>query len=137
MIIECPHCATNNSIDFAEHITCCECKKSFKGQSFRKLKKPLLSAGTAVVLGIIGGIKTEQFLDENRYPIHVEYAIVDTCLNSSNRTLHISQYKDKRSVCLCAIESTIANVSYRDFKESQKLFNEPFKAAIAECKRGS
>ncbi|WP_281544946.1 hypothetical protein [Grimontia sp. SpTr1] len=137
MHIECPHCATSNKIEFAEHIICCECDKSFKGQSFGKLKKPLISAGTAAIIGLVSGFKIEQLMDENRYPVSVEYAIVDTCVNSSAQPLSISQYKDKRQVCLCAVEATVSQVSYRDFKESQILFNEPFKVAITACNRGS
>lgn len=137
MNIECPHCSTSNSIEFAEHIICCKCSKSFKGQSFRKLKKPMISAGSAMIIGLIGGYKIDHLLDANRYPVGVEYAIVDSCVNSSAQSLSISRYQDKRAVCLCATEATISQVPYSDFKESQMSFSEPFKIAIAACNRGS
>lgn len=137
MIIECPHCATNNTIEYSEHMSCCNCQKSFKGKSFGKLKKPLISAGVALIFGVYGGHKIENLMDESRYPISVEYAIVDTCVNSVKKSSSINRYLDKRDVCLCAVESTISKVPYSDFKESQNLFNESFKIMISACKKGS
>lgn len=134
MHIECPHCATSNKIEFAEHIICCKCDKSFKGQSFGKLKKPLISAGAALVIGTVGGVTLDQLMDVNRYPLAVEYAIIDSCLNGSNHSVSISWYQDKREICLCAVQDTIENVPYRDFKSDNSLFLAPFKKAMLDCK---
>ena len=136
MIIKCPHCATNNTIAYAEHIACGECKKNFQGESFTKLKKPLISAGVTLILGVYAGHKVESWMDENRYPLSIEYAIVDTCVNNSSRSRSITYYKDLRDVCLCAAETSISEVPYRDFKESQRLLSEPFNVAFSACNKG-
>ncbi|MBF4312821.1 hypothetical protein EAY03_23960, partial [Vibrio anguillarum] len=88
MKIECPHCQTDNDIEFAENIACKECEKSFKGFKFSKRK--LVSASTALAVGLFGGYKVNGALEDERYPIEVEYAIVDTCINSAKNMASVS-----------------------------------------------
>jgi transposase-like protein len=74
MKVECPHCNTDNVIEYAEHISCEKCEKSFKGFKFSKRK--LVSASTALFVGVVGGYKVNSAFDEERYPLEVEYAII-------------------------------------------------------------
>ena len=104
MKIECPHCQKDNEIEFAENISCSECEKSFKGFKFSKRK--LVSASSALLVGALGGYAVESGLDKERYPLEVEYAIVDTCVNSSKNMVSVSWYESKREACLCALEKT-------------------------------
>ncbi|RPF13253.1 hypothetical protein [Vibrio crassostreae] len=131
MKIECPHCLTDNDIEFAENIACKECEKSFKGFKFSKRK--LVSASTALFVGAIGGYKVNAALDEDRYPLEVEYAIVDTCINSSKNMVSVSWYESKRETCLCALAETERSVPYSDYKSDQQLFLSNFKLNAKGC----
>ncbi|EOG7646669.1 hypothetical protein BFX12_04130 [Vibrio cholerae] len=131
MKIECPHCQTDNDIEFAENIACKECKKNFKGFKFSKRK--LVSASTALLVGAIGGYKVNSALDEERYPLEVEYAIVDTCVNSSKNMVSISRYANKRETCLCALAQTEKSVPYSDYKSDPQLFLSKFKLNAKGC----
>ncbi|MGR5132925.1 hypothetical protein [Vibrio alfacsensis] len=131
MKIECPHCQKDNDIEFAENIACKECEKSFKGFKFSKRK--LVSASTALFVGAIGGYKVNAALDEDRYPLEVEYAIVDTCINSAKNMVSVSFYESKRETCLCALEETEKLVSYSDYKSDQQLFLNNFKLNAKGC----
>jgi len=131
MKIECPNCQTDNDIEFAENITCKGCEKSFKGFKFSKRK--FVSASTALAVGLFGGYKVNGALEEERYPIEVEYAIVDTCINSAKNMVSVSWYESKRETCLCALAETEKSVPYSDYKSDQQLFLSNFKLNARGC----
>ncbi|TFH93605.1 hypothetical protein [Vibrio ouci] len=132
MKIECPHCQKDNEIEFAENISCSECEKSFKGFKFSKRK--LISASAALVVGTIGGYKVNAALEETRYPLAVEYAIIDSCVNSSSNMVSSSWYESKREICLCALGKTIDQVSYSTYKSEQASFIRVFKQSANTCR---
>jgi hypothetical protein len=134
MIIECPECNTNNNIEFAKHVCCHQCKKSFEGHFFKRFKKPLLSAGSALLLGIIGTYKLDKhFIEEPRYPLEFEYELVDLCVNSSGRKFTHSWHRDKADICLCALKTTTATFEYRDINERESEFMKNFYANAKKC----
>lgn len=131
MKVECPHCQTDNKIDYAEHILCQKCEKSFKGYKFRKRK--LVSASAALFVGVIGGYKVNDALVDERYPLKVEYAIVDTCVNSARNMVSVRRYENKREVCLCALANTTKSVPYSDYKSDQAVFMTSFQQNAKRC----
>ncbi|ROV57903.1 hypothetical protein EGH82_20880 [Vibrio ponticus] len=131
MEIECPHCQAGNKIEFAENISCTDCKKNFKGYKFSKRK--LVSASAALWVGAVGAYALENARDEERYPLEVEYAIVDTCVNSSKNMVSVSWYESKRETCLCALEKTESDVTYSDYKSDQAKFFSTFRQHAKGC----
>ncbi|MEZ9330612.1 hypothetical protein AB4152_16455 [Vibrio breoganii] len=131
MKVECPHCQEDNAIEFAENISCTKCEKTFKGFKFSRRK--LVSASSAMVLGVFGGYQVNSSLEEERYPLAVEYAIMDTCTNSSKGLVSVSWYETKRDTCLCALEQTMNNVSYAAYKSNQEAFFSNFKYYAEDC----
>ncbi len=131
MKVECPHCHVDNTIEHESSISCEKCEKSFKGFTFSKRK--LVSASAALVVGVIGGYEVNSIFDEERYPLEKEYAIVDTCINSSQKMISVSWYESKRKKCLCALEKTEKTVSYSDYKSEEQLFLNEFKSNIKQC----
>lgn len=131
MKIECPHCQSDNDIEFAENIACKACEKNFKGFSFGK--KRWISASTALLVGTFGGYKVSNALDEERYPLDVEYAIVDTCVNSSQNMVDISWYENKRETCLCALSKTEKAIPFSDYQSDNKLFLAAFIRNAKSC----
>ncbi|GHA48037.1 hypothetical protein ACFFLZ_16145 [Photobacterium aphoticum] len=132
MEITCPHCNVNNNIAFADHISCKECDKSFKGKKFSERK--FISATTALAIGAFGGYKVNTAWDETRYPLNVEYAIVDTCLNSAKNLIAVSRYENKREICLCSLEKTMEVVPYSSFNDDQGPFLAVFRQKAKTCK---
>ncbi|WP_284303740.1 hypothetical protein, partial [Marinospirillum insulare] len=103
MQIECPSCSTGNKIEFAQNIVCCECKKSFAGHFYKKFKKPLISATTALFIGAFGTYKVEQvFFEDQRYPLKVEYELIDSCVNASRTRFGSSSYIKKTWIQLAS-----------------------------------
>ncbi|MBF4385598.1 hypothetical protein EA848_17800 [Vibrio anguillarum] len=109
---------------------CTECNKSVKSW---QLKKKLKYIGIIGVIGYGVGQATEAVIFDNRYPMEVEFALTDACVNSSGRSLSSSQYQKKQTLCLCAVERTISDVSYSDFKSSKHLFDQNLKRNLNKC----
>ncbi len=131
MKIECPHCEADNKIEFAENITCKECEKSFKGFKFSKRK--LVSAGSALIIGTASGYAINNKFQEERYPLEVEYAIVDTCVNSSKSMVSVSWYENKRDTCLCTLRKTEQDIPYSDYKSDEAGFISSFRHNARSC----
>lgn len=134
MNIECPSCSKENKIEYSENILCSECNSAFAGYTYKKYKKPLLSASSALFIGIVGTYKIDQlYFDEARYPIRVEYEIVDNCVNSDKRSLASAQYIKKKNLCLCALELTMDSLPYKEATGDEAKFLSSFRTAINQC----
>lgn len=110
MKVECPACAHKQPLTPA---VCSGCNTSFAGHLYRKYRKPLMSATTALIVGGYGGYKvTDKLHEEVRYPLREEYAIVEACINASARPLSPGAYERKRDMCLCAFEGATRDIGY-------------------------
>lgn len=134
MHIECPSCSIDNKIECGENIVCSECKESFAGHSYKKFKKPLVSATTALLIGAFGTYKADQiFFEDQRYPLSVEYELIDGCVNSSRTLFNSFQYLDKTKTCICALNKTMEVISYKELKKIESEFLTRFRSSIASC----
>lgn len=134
MQIECPSCSTDNQIEFGENIICNQCKESFAGYSYKKFKKPLISATAALFIGAFGTYKADQiFFKDQRYPLNVEYELVDSCVNASRTLANTYRQAKKTQVCICALEKTMKVISYKELKKSESEFLTHFRRSISSC----
>lgn len=132
MKIECPACAHKQT--FAITASCGNCNGILSGHLYRKYRKPFLSATTALVLGAYGSYKvTDNLHDESRYPLRVEYALVDACVNANARPLPSQSYQRKQEICLCALEETIKEVTYREMRKNHEAFLTSMKSRVEAC----
>jgi len=138
MHIECPSCSTENKIEFGENIICSECKKTFSGHTYKKFKKPLISATTALIIGAIGAIGAHRvdkhLLEEKRYPVNVEYELINSCINSSRNPIEKYRYIKKTQICTCALEATMSEVSFKEMNENETAFLSRFRSNINDCR---
>lgn len=131
MKIECPACAHKQPLAPA---VCSGCNKSFAGHLFRKYRKPLMSATTALIVGGYGGYKvTDKLHEEVRYPLRAEYAIVEVCVNASAVPLSPRELERKRNICLCAFEEASHDVSYERYRTEPETFVRSFRSHVARC----
>lgn len=134
MKIQCPSCLADNQIEFGQNIICGECKKTLAGHSYKKFKKPFVSATAALFIGAFGTYKTDKiFFEDQRYPLSVEYELVDSCANSSHKLMNSHQQAEKTQVCICALEKTMEAISYKDLKKSESEFVTRFRNNITSC----
>ncbi len=131
MKIECPACAHKQDVS---PTVCSSCSRSFAGHLFRKYRKPLMSATTALIVGGYGGYKVTDLLhDEVRYPLREEYAIVEACINASSRPLSPVAYERQRDICLCAFEGASRDIAYERMEKEPHAFVASLRVNVARC----
>ncbi|MFM2483768.1 hypothetical protein [Celerinatantimonas yamalensis] len=135
MNIECPSCSEENKIEYGENIICNKCGTTFAGHTYKKFKKPLLSASSALLIGVFGTYKIDQlYLNEQRYPVKIEYEIIDSCVNSDQRAITNHQYLEKKERCSCALELTMDSISYKEATSDDSKFLQKFRSNLNHCK---
>ena len=135
MHVLCPSCSAENNIDVGREIVCGKCKASLSGFVYRKYKEPLLTAISALVIGAYGSYEIEHAcFDDARYPIRIEYAIIDSCVTSDRAYLSTEQFRSKKQICLCALEKTAKEISYADFENNANAFSNTFKKNANSCR---
>jgi hypothetical protein len=135
MQIECPSCASINKIEFGANVVCSECKKSFSGYLYKKVGKPVMATTTALFVGAFGMYKAEQlFFENNRYPIPVEYEIIDGCINSSHKLMSEDDKIKKTKICICGLEQVMTRMSYKELEKSGSDFITRFRSGISKCR---
>lgn len=119
MKVVCPHCDTQNQIDKERTIRCGRCSQPFSDDIYAKESffQKIASAktiGTSVVaivtVGAVAGYTLENILDENRYPLRMEYQIIANCTQHSYSSRYVEQ-------CICALEETLKEVKYNEIDE--------------------
>lgn len=98
LVIECPHCDKENTINLSKEIQCKHCEKSLIGE---KYKKPFITAFTAILLGSGIGVATDGYLNLNRASVKTEYKMMKTCID------YYGYNKTARDNCACAVESMV------------------------------
>lgn len=132
MKIECPKCFKKNNLNLEAKVNCGHCKEEITGYTY---KKPIISATTALVIGVGGFYVTDRYvLPEDRYPVAVEYSLIDSCVSSSRGPMRYRHYERKQDVCFCSLEETMKDVSFRDYKKNENEFLETFAANVKKCK---
>ena len=128
--IDCPHCYEENKINLSSAIKCKHCSKPLIGE---KYSKPIISAMTAIILGIGGGIFLDETFETDRYPIYTEYNIINSCLTNDEEPLKEEYYKQKRDICICALRKTENELDYSDYKKDKNNFLNIFEKEAKEC----
>ncbi|WP_350432038.1 hypothetical protein ABIS04_18770 [Shewanella sp. H8] len=98
------------------------------------VKKPLKAAGLAAILAYGGSQFVDYAITDNRYPLDVEYAVLEACASSHKQPLSYSSYGSKKKLCLCALEDTMNEISYVRYKVNQKGFLKAFESNAKSCK---
>jgi len=98
------------------------------------IKKPLKAAGLAAVLAYGGSQFIDYAITDNRYPLSVEYAVLEACSSSYKEPISYSSYGSKKQLCLCALENTMNEISYIRYKVDEKGFLKAFEKNAKSCK---
>ncbi|MDP5138337.1 hypothetical protein ORJ04_20520 [Rheinheimera baltica] len=134
MNIECPHCNTGNTIEFAENISCHKCQKSFAGFSFKKITGSILSTGLLLVgTAFIGEKIDREFFEAKRYPSAAIYEIISYCSSPRDSILHRGTQKELIIKCSCALDKTMPDVSHKDLKRRSIEFQTIFARNLNSC----
>ena len=96
------------------------CKKCSSVIEKFTINKPLKAAGLATILAYGGSQFIDYAISDNRYPLDVEYAVLEACSSSYKEPLSYSTYSSKKELCLCALEQYFGQFSVPDDHERKQ-----------------
>lgn len=125
-------CAADKRSYFVElYIKCRSCNKTIKKIT---ITKPYKVAALLTVVSYGASQFIEYVVTDNRYPLGVEYAVLDSCVNSYGSVIPYGSYRSKKKICLCALEETMNEISYIRYKVDEDGFLEALRDNAKECK---
>ena len=131
--VNCPACSAVNELDQHRKIECDECQKPITGHKYRA--KKAVSASLAFAVGFAGyGLVDRKLLDEKRYPMELEYALVNACTNGDISALPRGLYESKQEICLCAVDKTIKALPYNELDERKSELKTVLSASAGACR---
>ena len=137
MQIQCPHCEKENNLNLEKEVVCGECKESLSGSFLyvSAAKKPIIGAAAALFIGYFGHKTVDHIISVNRFPLEVEYSMLNTCINSDTNIISSKLYLRKKEVCLCSLDKTLEDVNYSDLKDDSKMVADVFREKMATCRK--
>lgn len=101
-------------------------------------KKKVASILMALTVGGVSGHYVDDLIEKynlqtDRYPINVEYNIIDKCISNYDEPINEIVYRDKQKICICALEKTEINYPYELFREDKNRFLNIFETKAREC----
>ncbi len=92
---------------------------------------------TLIVGGVAGhhidDIVEKYNLEMDRYPLKVEYSILDSCISNYDKPISRRVYGNKTDICICTLEKTELVHSYADYKVDKNTFLDLFEKFSREC----
>jgi hypothetical protein len=128
MKIICPECYKENEISTSNGKECIHCQKSLDKHTFKKTLIPgvlLVAMGAGISQGY-QYYKDSRVVEYQRYPVKIEYALIDKCIASYNDPMSRVSFNKKRDACINAVEQIQGEISYAEFQNNQQVFMEAF-----------
>jgi hypothetical protein len=130
IVISCPHCRKDNAINLSKAIKCRHCDKGLTG--YKYIKKSIIPVVTAAIIGISAGKVLDdrfenKYFENSRYPIAIEYSIIENCISAADKPLEFNKFKEKKDICECALEGVQKKYSYSEYKEDKNGFLKEYK----------
>lgn len=131
--ITCGNCSKDNTIKLSNELNCKHCEDEITGKKY--IKKPwiLIPTTIAVLSGVAGGVYIDEKIETDRYPMSIEHSLLENCISSYEKPLRNSHIRKKKKVCVCALEDTIKEVSYGEYKDSKNLFTRVYELKANDC----
>jgi hypothetical protein len=131
MEITCPECKKATAVQIAEGLCCQHCQTSFEKLKFAK--KALITTTSALTLGTVIGFNADDFFEPNRYPLRIEYALVEACSNGKPSVDYYRRAGQRFEVCACALKTVQEDISYKQYKKAPIAFVGAMESAAKEC----
>ncbi len=128
--LSCP-CEAENKNHIVDVIVYCS---SCSNQLFKKtIHSPYKVAAILAILAYGTSQFVEYVITDNRYPLNVEYDVIDACVSNNKAPMSYSTYGKKKTLCLCAMEETMNEISYVRYQVDEDGFLDAFETNAANC----
>lgn len=130
--VSCPDCSANNELEQHRSIGCTKCDKPITGNRYG------VKASVPSVLLFVAGFSSYSFvdrffLDVSRYPLAIEYAMVNACVNGDMSPLPRELYGAKQEVCICVVEKVVEELPYSEVEEKIFELQQILANRVNEC----
>ena len=101
-------------------------------------KQKVVSILMALTLGGVAGHHIDDIVEKydlqvNRYPIKIEYEIINNCISNDGKPIAREIYLYKKEICTCALGKTELYYSYSSYQKDYNTFLEIFEVKANEC----
>lgn len=101
-------------------------------------KQKVVSILMALTLGGVAGHHIDDIVEKydlqvNRYPIEIEYEIINNCISNYEKPLARKIYLYKKEICTCALEKTELDYFYSSYQKDYNNFLDIFEVKANEC----
>jgi hypothetical protein len=129
--VRCPECLEDTSINLSKNLKCKHCEKPLTNSRYIKpLIKGTSIFTTAILIGIGSGIGIDEFFEKDRYPISVEYSIIERSLSGDSTPISRGWFKSKKEICFEALERTQKKISYKEYQEEPLKFMDEYEKQL-------
>lgn len=133
MQITCQNCEKLNNINLERKVNCGSCHQEIVTYKEGKFNFTGTTLTTALLVAVGGGYVFNEYIEDKRYPIEAEYALIESCSTYDRVSLSKVQFEEKRNLCICALEKTEDNILYKDIDENTEDFITELKNNIKIC----
>ena len=133
--ITCPKCSKITDFKVTDAISCEHCQSSFSTLRLAAKATLLPTVGALVIGGGIGH-QLDSFFEANRYPLEIEYALVESCVQGAKRSEYWRRAEQKFVLCSCALSRAQKNVNFKKYNEAPAQFRQAMTAATQNCSAG-
>ncbi len=131
MDITCPKCSKESTFNVTEAISCSHCKASF--HKLKLAKKAVISTWLAIGAAGYAGHKIDDWLEPNRYPAAIEYALIESCTKGLREISYQRSTTVKFGVCACALEKTQTAFDFKRYKAEPSAFSATMRTEAPNC----
>lgn len=131
MEITCPKCSKATTFNVTEAISCSHCQTSF--HTLKLAKKTIIAAWAALAIGGYAGHKIDDLLEPHRYPVAIEYALIESCTTGGRDIAYQRVVTTKFRVCACALEKTQKTIDFKRYQGEPAAFWNAMRAAAPQC----
>ena len=101
-------------------------------------KKKITSVLGVFILGAVSGHHIDDLVEKynleiDRYPIKVEHSIIENCISAYEKPLKRSHIRNKKEICICALDKTELEYNYESFRYDSNNFIEIFENHSRGC----
>jgi len=101
-------------------------------------KRKIQSILGIFILGAVSGHHIDDLVEKyhleiDRYPIKQEYQIIENCISAYNQPLKRSHIRQKKDICICALDKTELEYDYVKYNEDNAYFLYLFEDKADEC----
>ncbi|OWL82964.1 hypothetical protein [Halopseudomonas aestusnigri] len=131
MEITCPECKKSTPLQITEGLCCEHCQTSF--EKLKLAKKALITTSAALAIGGFAGLHADDFFESNRYPLAIEYSLLESCSKGSSEVSYNRRREELFAICTCALGTAQEDIDYKHYKKAPIDLAKAMEAAVKEC----